>query len=119
MDCRKLACSRSPVRNRELVGCRACLSLAIALLVEVLRIRHRLYLECDSVVDGTGMPTTGNSSQGNLTIEMSDFQLYRFRAAWCNRGIIRMISLREAKQRNSVPPDNCAGVGFKAYRIVR
>ena len=26
-----------------------------------------------------------------------------------------MISLREAKQRNSVPPDNCAGVGFKAY----
>ena len=50
----------------------ACLSLAIANLVEVLRI-HRLYLECDSVVDGTGMLTTGNSSQDNLTIEVSDF----------------------------------------------
>ena len=85
VDCRKLACSRSPVRNRafvdcrELVDCRACLSLAIAFLVEVLRIHHRLYLECGSVVDG--MPTTGNSSQDNLTIEMSGFQLYRFRAA--------------------------------------
>ena len=48
----------------------ACLSLAIAFLVEVLRI-HRLYLECDSVVDC--MLTAGNSSQDDITIEVSDF----------------------------------------------
>ena len=73
---------RAIVDCRELVGCRAFvngravayLSPAIANLVEVLRI-HRLYLECDSVVDGTGMLTTGNSSQDNLIIEMLDFQL--------------------------------------------
>ena len=55
---------------RELVGCRAfgyC-------QVEVLRIYH-LCLECDSVVDGAGMLMTGNSSQGNLTIEVSDLQI--------------------------------------------
>ena len=72
---------RAIVDCRELVGCRvfvdgrvvACLSLTIENPVEVLRI-HRLYLECDSVVHGTGMLTTGNSSQDNLTIEVSDFQ---------------------------------------------
>ena len=86
VDCQKSVCCRSPARDRAFVGCRelvgrafvnsrvvvACLGLVIAFLVKVLRI-HRLYLECESVVDG--MLTAGNSSQDDLTIKVSDFRL--------------------------------------------
>ena len=65
---------------REFVGCQtfvngqivASLSLAIGFPAEFLRL-HRLYLECESAVDG--MLAVENSSQDNLTIEVSDFQL--------------------------------------------
>lgn len=60
---------------QEFVGCRAFvdgrvvawLSLGIAFPAGFLRI-HRLYLGCENVVGG--MLTAGDSSQGNLIVEV-------------------------------------------------
>ena len=72
------------------------------------------------MVDGAGMLTTGNSSQGNLTIEMSDFQLLWVQG--CS-GAMEVLEYRydipkEVKQRTSVHPENCTGVGFKTYVLL-
>ena len=71
---------QTPVDSRAFVDCwafvddraSACLGLEIACSAEFLRLR-RLYLECESVMDGTLIAE--NSSQDNLIVEVSDFQL--------------------------------------------
>ena len=50
----------------------ACLSLAIAFPAEFLRL-HQLHLECESVVEG--ILAAEISSQDNIAIEASNFQL--------------------------------------------
>jgi len=80
VSCREFAAGQVLVDCRASVDCGefadgrrvACLSLTIASSAEFLRL-HRLYLECESAVDG--MLTAEDSSQDNLSIEVLDFQL--------------------------------------------